>query len=282
MPLARAIPRICAVLCGLALTACAAPTDGGVLPDLTAATQPADVESGSRMPREIRLGMADMVLQRVEDDVSRDEIVAAIEPLLANAAVCMRWPALWLEQPRGNRFVVSYGLMARDWGEQAATDAQGYMDEFVSMGFLTAAPAASQDSRAVAYTLTGAGERYLRGQINPGRRPEFCAPAERRLVEITALQWGEYPCGTLQVRFNHVGDDWPAWATSDITRQRLAASWPPIGESSQGSVSLSRQWYRRDVMPAGFSNGSLHSVCYDASRRAITGDDLNLSVAPIE
>jgi hypothetical protein len=134
-----------------------------------------------------------MVIQRVEDNVSPDEVAAALEPMLATAPVCMRWPALWLERVQRDSFVVRYGLMARDWGEQASASAQAQMDEFVAVGFLTAAPAISPDSRAVEYTLTAAGERYLSGLIEPGRRPQFCAPAERRLVEITEMQCALQP-----------------------------------------------------------------------------------------
>jgi hypothetical protein len=172
--------------------------------------------------------------------------------------------------------------MARDWGEQASAAAQAQMDEFVAIGFLSAAPALSPDSRAVEYRLTAAGQRYLTGLIEPGRRPQFCAPAERRLVEITEMQWGQYPCGTLRVHFNHVGDAWPAWATTESTRARLAMSWPPVGEASPGVVSLSRQWFRRDEVPEGQTNGSLQSLCYDASRRIVTGNDLDLAVAPAD
>jgi hypothetical protein len=263
------------------LAACAAP-EGAILPDLTAIGQPSAETGTARMPRDIRLGVVDMVIQRVEDNVSPEEVAAAIEPMLAAAPVCMRWPALWLERVQRDMFVVRYGLMARDWGESAAAAAQEQMDEFVAIGFLTAAPALSPDSRAVEYRLTAAGERYLSGLIEPGRRPQFCAPAERHLVEITEMQWGQYPCGTLQVRFNHVGENWPAWATTESTRARLAATWPPVGEASPGVVSLSRQWYRREDVPSGYTNGSLRSLCYDPSRRIVTGNDLNLSVAPAD
>jgi hypothetical protein len=238
--------------------------------------------STARMPREIRIGTADMVIQRVEEDVPRADILAAIEPLISSATVCMRWPALWLERGRLLSLTVRYAHMARDWGEDAARSAESQMDEFVELGFLTKRGASQSDARAIEYTLTPEGERYFSGAIEPGRRPSFCAPAERRLVDITSIEWGEYPCGTMQVRFRHVGENWPAWARTEASRARLAAEWPPLGEPASGTVSLSRLWYRRDAIPPNFTNGSLQSLCYDASRRVVTGADLNLSAAPLE
>ncbi len=280
MPLARAIPRTIAMLLGLALVACAAPN----APFARSAAPVSDVTSGgtAQMPREIRSGVAEMAIQRVEESVSPDEVAAAITPLISNATICMRWPALWMERVQRNSFVVRYALMARDWGEGASAAAEARMEEFVAAGFLDKAPADALDPRAVEYTLTAAGHENLAGIVEPGRRPRFCAPAERQLVEITSMEWGEYPCGTLLVRFTHSADDWPSWARSDATRARLASTWPAIGEATPGTISLSRQWYRRDVVPSGYRNGSLRSLCYDASRQVVTGDDLNLSAPPLD
>jgi hypothetical protein len=301
MPLARAIPRTIAALLAVTLGACA----GGPLPVFESPPDPPPVigepalapaldnaqpllepaptvaaGATARMPREIRLGSAEMVIQRVEEDVSRTEIAAAIEPMLANAPICIRFPPLWLERGRLTNFTVRYAMMARDWGEDAARGAEAQMDEFVALGFMTKRSVSTSDPRAIEYTLTADGQRYLSGVIEPGRRPSFCAPAERQLADITAIEWGEYPCGTLQVRFRHVADAWPSWARTEEVRATLAATWPALGEPGSGSVSLGRQWYGRDALPAGFANGSLRSVCYDASRRVVTGTDLNLSAAP--
>jgi len=287
MPLGRAVPYLIGALLALSTAACATvPTYAPTSP-VAAAPSSAEVTTldtsdapTARMPREIRLGAADMVIQRVEADVSREEVAAAIAPLLSNATICMRWPALWIAQARRNVFLVRYDLMARDWGEASAANAEARMEEFVQLGFLTERP--GQAERTVEYSLTEAGAQYLSGVIEPGRRPRFCAPAERRLVEITDMEWGEYPCGTLRVRFSHVSDTWPSWARTEATRERLAGSWPAVGAPAQGSVSLGRIWYARASLPVGFQNGALMSACYDSSRRQIVGDDLNLTVQEIE
>jgi hypothetical protein len=286
VPLEKARPILIAVVLGLSLAGCASEP----LTVLQDAVAPApligegDAAEGAALqtPREIQLGLADMVIQRVEPSVSREEVFAAIEPLIAAAPVCMRWPALWMENVDRRSFVVRYDLMARDWGESSAAQAEARMDEFVESGFLTKAPGSNND-RAVSYQPTAAGEQYLSGVIEPGRRPRFCAPAERRLVEITSLDWGDYPCGSLHVAFTHIGDDWPSWAGAQALRERLsAAAWPPIGEAREGSVSLARQWFGRASIPAGFVNGSLRSACYDARRQAVVGDDLNLALPQID
>jgi hypothetical protein len=247
------------------------------------AAAPAEEElSGptARMPREIQIGAVDMVIQRVEPNVSRAEVAAAIGPLIANAPVCMRWPTLWIEEAERRTFVVRYDLMARDWGPAAAAAAQARMQEFVEMGFLQ--EQANSNPQAVTYVLTAMGMSYFSGTIEPGRRPSFCAPAERRLVAIEALEWGQYPCGTMRVRFTHDGDAWPSWARSEATRARITQVWPQAGAPVEGSVSLSRQWFRRQGLPTGTENGGLRSACYDARRQQIVGDDLNLSLAAID
>ncbi len=270
MPLARAVPRTIAILIGLAAAACAN------------AVAPMPSVDGARMPGEVRSGFAEMAIQRVESDVSRAEVAAAIEPMIANAPICFSWPALWMEQVRRNSFVARYDLMARDWGEDAASSAQQRMDEFVEMGSLTSRAATELDARAVEYTLTADGERQLSGVLEPGRRPNFCVPAERRLVSITEMEWGQFECGSLRVRFTHIGEDWPSWARSDTTRARLASTWPAVGVPAPGSVSLSRQWFRQRDLPPGRVNGALRSVCLDSSRQQVVGSDLTLSSIPIE
>jgi hypothetical protein len=280
MPLGRAVPIVIMALMALAAVGCAT----GAPPQAVDVPRPAEArvsdEGTARIPREVRIGAVDMVIQAVETDIRREEIAAAIAPMLANAPVCTRWPALWMEQTRHSSFVVRYDLMARDWGEGSTASAEALMTEFVELGFVTAS--ASADARSVTYTLTEAGEQYLVGLIEPGRRPQFCAPAERRLVDIANLEWGRFPCGTLRVQFTHVADDWPSWARSESTRARLAASWPPLGEAARGSVSLSRTWYSRSALPPGYPNGALTSSCYDASRQQVVGNDLNLAARQIE
>ncbi len=272
MPLGRAVPLICAALLALTVAACASA--------LTASPDDAASSSTARMPREIVLGAVDMAIQRVEPDVSREEVAATIGPMIANAPVCMRWPALWIENVRRNSFVVRYDLMTRDWGQSAADAARGRMDEFVEMGFLQQESGA--DPQVAVYVLTALGESSLSGIVEPGRRPRFCAPAERRLVAITAMEWGEYPCGTLRVRFTHDGEAWPSWLRSEAARVRLAQSWPAEAAVAEGSVSLSRQWFRRRDLPPGAQNGGLRSACFDARRQEIVGDDLDLSIALVD
>jgi hypothetical protein len=233
------------------------------------------------MPRDIQLGAIGMAIQRVEQDVSRAEIAAVIAPMIASAPICLRWPTLWIESARRNVFVVRYDLMLRDWGAPATEANRARMQEFVEMGFLQEQP--GTNPQVITYALTDAGLSYLSGVIEPGRRPSFCAPSERRLVELSALEWGQFPCGTLRVRFTHDGEAWPSWARSEATRARLAAGrWPAADAVVDGSVSLSRQWFRRQDLPAGAQNGALRSACYDARRQEITGDDLDLSLPAID
>ena len=280
MPLGRAVPLMFAALLALTAAACAstssvAPGDGSV-----AAVENGDPVPTARMPREIQLGAVDMVIQRVEPEVTRAEVAAAIGPMIANAPVCLRWPTVWVESVRRNVFVVRYDLMNRDWGAPASSAAEARMEEFVQMGFLQKQTGANP--LVVTYTLTDAGATHLSGQIEPGRRPSFCGPAERRLVAISAMDWGQYPCGTLRVSFTHDGEASPTWVRSEATRARLAQVWPAANTAVPGSVSLSRQWFRRQNLPAGAQNGALRSACYDARRGEIVGDDLNLSLRAIE
>jgi len=280
MPLGRAIPRAMFALLGWAAAACAS-APAPVSDAAPAAVIESEPQGPTlRMPREIQLGAVSMAIQRVEPDVSRAEIAAVIAPMIENAPVCMRWPALWMEQARRSSVIVRYDLMTRDWGEAAAVDAEARMDEFVEMGFLLKQPGANP--QVVTYVLTETGAAYFSGVLEAGRRPSFCAPAERRLVAITAMEWGQFPCGTLQVRFTHDGEAWPSWTRSEATRARLAQVWPPADAAVEGSVSLSRQWFRRQDLPPGAQNGGLRSACYDARRQQIVGDDLNLSIAAID
>jgi hypothetical protein len=232
----------------------------------------------ARMPASIRNGIATMVVQAVEPNVSREEVTAAVQGLIFNAPACIQMPALWLEQSdRPNEYLVRFDLMARDWGEPAAAGAAARLDEFIDLGFFTKRDRPSVGPGVVEITMTASGRVHIRGRISPGVRPSFCGPSERRLVEITSMEFGRFPCGTLRVHFTHVADDWPTWARGDAARARLAANWPQPGESGEGTVSLGRQWYREDSVPRGFENGSLQSLCYQRERR-VADDDLDLTV----
>jgi hypothetical protein len=231
-----------------------------------------------RPPREVRTGAADMVLQSVEQSVSREEVAAAVQAMIAAAPVCTSWPAVWLQgNDRWSAFLVRYDLMTRDWGPEIASVDQERMEEFVTMGFLTRRERPEIGPGVVAYTLTPDGRAALRGSPYGGDRPTFCGPAQRRLLEITEMNFGRFPCGSLQVRFTHVSDGWPTWASAERTRARLAETWPAPGTAAEGSVSMNRQWFRPNAMPRGAGrNGALRSVCFDADHERTIGDDLNL------
>lgn len=232
----------------------------------------------SLMPRQVRLGVADMVIQPVEATVSREEVTETVRALVAAAPICLAWPGVWLEDPGARRtvFVVRYDLMARDWGADVAEAARQRMEEFVALGFLSRADLTERGVDIVQYTLTYEGRERLQGTPYGGARPSFCGPAERRLIEITDMQWGNFPCGSLSVSFTHVADNWPSWARTEQTRARLSASWPALGTPASGTVTLSRQWFRENQVPAGVRNGALRSICYDGAHERVVGDDLNL------
>jgi hypothetical protein len=252
----------------LAVAACA----GAVIP--------ADPEF-TRMPREIRTGAADMVIERVDEGVSREEVTAAVQEMVARAPICFPWPGLWLDaSDRRAYYFARYDLMARDWGADVAAASRQRMQEFVELGFLNARERPDIGAGVVEYSLTADGGGYLRGSPYGGERPSFCAPSERRVVEITSMEWGDFSCGSLHVAFTHVADDWPTWARSETARARIAAAWAPPGALSEGSVSLSRQWFRHGQLPPDrTANGELRSVCYDSAHQRVVGDDLELTPA---
>jgi hypothetical protein len=234
-----------------------------------------------RMPPEIRAGTAEMLLEPVESTVSREEVAAAVQRLVAAAPACMPWPGLWLSaSDRRSVFLARYDLMARDWGTEVAVESKARMDEFVALGFLSARASPDQGLDAVQYDLTEAGASALQGSPYGDVRPSFCGPLERRVVEITALEFGAYPCGNLLVRFTHVGDAFPSWAHTASAQARVVQASAPIGVVANGTVSLRRQWFRHGVGPEGRANGALDSVCYDAEREEMRGDDLDLAAAP--
>lgn len=292
MPLARVIARFILTTVCMALAACETaftPVEpqGSAFeiasPEPAPQPQPQLAYSSptARPPRELFTNFVDMVIQRVEADVTRDEVFAAVQTMVAEASACLPVPSVWLSAPpRAGAFVVRYDLMERDWGADTARAARGRMDELVAAGFLTAEDRPEVGPGAVRYDTTRDGREYLRGSIDSGQRPAFCAPAGRRLVEITSMEWGEYDCGTLRVRFTHVADDWPPWARHEATRARLAQSWPANGETGVGEVSLSRQWFAGRRLPRGVANGALISACMDEEGERVVGNDHNLAPSP--
>jgi hypothetical protein len=265
MPLARAIPRIAGLALGLALCACAN----------------MDLPSGDefvRLPLAVRTGAANTVIERVESTVDRAEVQAAVQRLVTDAPLCFPWPGLWLDaSTRRNVYYARYDRMSTDWGADFAAASRERMREFVEMGFLTAVERPDLGPSVVEYTLTAEGDRFLRGTPYGGARPQFCPNAQRRVVEVTDMQWGQYPCGSVRVRFTHVADGYPTWARTDASRQRVDATWTSVGVPAEGEVSLSRHWYRPNLLPSGETNGALKSLCLDGAQNVI-GDDLNLAV----
>lgn len=258
------VGRVAAAALAAFATACA-----GVLP-----APPAGFE---RLPRVLRTGQADMAIERVEADVARAEVEAAVQALVAVAPICLPWPGVWLDpMQRRNLYVVRYDLMARDWGGEAAQAGGARMREFVEAGFLTSSERPDLGDGAMEYVLTPAGAAALNGSPYGGPRPAFCGPSQRRVVEIVALEHGDYPCGSLHVRFRHVMEAWPAWAATEAARARLDAAYD-LGAVGEGTVSLSRQWFRPPALPEGRVNGELRSLCYDRDRGEATGDDLDLA-----
>ena len=238
--------------------------------------------AGPVAPREIRTGVAATAAQYVESSVSPDEVAATVQAMIANEPVCTAWPTLWLQEGgRRTLFIARYDLMSRDWGPDVAQSSLQRMEEFVASGFLTRRSRDDLGSGVVEYVLTPAGDAVMSGSPYSGERPTFCAPAERRLTEITAMEWGQFPCGNLRVRFAHVSDDWPSWARAEATRARLAQTWPALGGAVEGQVTLSRRWYAARERQRDIGHGELASICFDANRNRIIGDDLELfSPAP--
>lgn len=265
MPLSRAMPRIWVGIGALAVFAFAT---------ASAWSQ----SSTARVPREIRFGSADMIIQRVEPEVSREEIRAAVQAQLDRETMCFPWPGVWLDATERRRvFVVRYDLMRRDWGVETADDAHTRMQEFVDMGLLTMRARPEIGSGVSEYHLTGHGYAHLRSSAG-GSRMSFCMPAERRVVEVTDAQFGDFACGTTQVRFTHMADTWPSWARTQTSQARVTDTWGPIGGIGEGTVSMSRQWFNENPRD-GRENGQLRSLCYDNEARAVRGEDLELSPA---
>lgn len=238
-----------------------------------------------RMPRELRTGGAAMAVGRVEAEVSREEVADAVRSLVERAPLCLDWPGLWLQgNDRRRVYIVRFDLMRRDWGGQVAVEGTQRMQEFVDAGFLLARERPDIGPGAVEYTLTTEGARYLVGTPYAGvGRPKFCAPARRRMIEITGIEWGQSACGNLRVAFTHVAEAWPIWARTDGVRSRIAEGFGPLGVVATGNVTLGRQWFRPNEVPNDMPrNGALRSVCFDAQHQRIVGDDLTLNHGPDE
>lgn len=250
----------------------ASATDTSAEPNTSAPSRP-------RPPWEFRSGVADLVLQPVEQDVSPDEVTRTVRALLAQSQICVSWPSLWIEPGSIRRdYIVRFDLMARDWGAASAADGQQRMDEFVDMGFMTKQARSDIGAGVFEYTVTPQGVVAMNGTPGQGRTV-FCGRSERRLVEITRLEWGSFGCGNLRAHFTYTSDGWPAWATTDAARARIAADVTPAGAIMHGTVSLRRVWQRRaSYQPR--DNGALQSACYDPEQsRRVADDDLSLDVS---
>lgn len=269
MPFDKCLPVLALGAVALSLSACASVLDAP------------STEEFRRMPPEIRTGSAEMLLEPVESTVSRDEVASAVQRLVGAAPACMPWPGLWLAaSDRRSVYVARYDLMARDWGVDVASESKARMDEFVQLGFLSERQRGELSPEAIQYDITEQGAAALKGTPYGGERPSFCGPLERRLVEITALEFGEFPCGNLLVRFTHVADALPSWARTPGAQARVSQAAAPVGVVANGTVSLGRQWFRPGAVPEGRENGALDSVCYDNARNEVRGDDLDLAAAP--
>jgi hypothetical protein len=240
-------------------------------------------EEYARLPEEVRTGAAAVAIGRVEPGVDRAEVLSALAPMVEGAPVCFGWPSLWLA-PRERRsvYLARYDLMRRDWGEEVTSASEARMREFVELGLMTARPRDDLGAGAMEYTLTAEGDRTLKGSPYGEMAPEFCMDAQRRVVEITSLEWGQYECGSLLVRFTHAADAWPSWATTQQVQQRLGQLWGALGAPAQGVVTLGRQWFRPGREPDGVMNGALRSICLNAEREAMAGGDLDLSPPPAQ
>jgi len=230
-----------------------------------------------RVPHEIRSGAAQSVIERVESTVDRAEVLAAVQNIVSAAPLCYPWPGLWLDaSDRRNVYYARYDLMTRDWGADVTSASQSRMQEFVDLGFLIPRERPEIGPGVVEYNLSAEGVAFLRGSPYGGARPQFCPNSQRRVAEVTDTQFGQYPCGSMRVTFRHVADNWPTWARTEAARQRVDATWAPPGVPLTGTVTLGRQWFAQNAVPSGIQNGSLRSLCLDASRQ-VSGDDLDLN-----
>lgn len=230
-----------------------------------------------RVPREIRTGAAQSVIERVESTVDPAEIAAAVQTIVAAAPLCYPWPGLWLDaSDRRNVYFARYDLMTRDWGGDVTSASQSRMQEFLDLGFLVARERPDIGPGVVEYNLTSDGAAFLRGSPYGGARPQFCANSQRRVVEVTGTQFGQYPCGSVRVAFTHVADAWPTWARTNASRERVDATWAPPSVPILGTVTLGRQWFAQGAAPPGVQSGALRSLCLDDSRQVV-GDDLDLN-----
>ncbi|MBL8546806.1 MAG: hypothetical protein JNL81_10095 [Hyphomonadaceae bacterium] len=235
-------------------------------------------EERMRIPTSIRNGSVESLIERVDPNVDRIELTTAVQAAVAAAETCYPWPGLWLDaSDRRSFYYARYDLMLRDWGAEMTSASQARMREFVDLGFLTPRDRPDIGPGVIEYTLTTDGAAYLRGSPYGALRPRFCPNSQRRVAELTDVQFGEFDCGTVHIRFTHVADAWPSWARTGAARQRADTTWAPPGVRMNGEITLGRQWFREDSVPSGIQNGSLRSLCLDAERRNVVGGDLNLN-----
>lgn len=240
-------------------------------------------EEYARLPAEVRTGAAAMAIGRVEPSIDRAEVLAALQPMVNAAPTCFGWPSLWMAaRERRTVYVVRYDLMRRDWGEEVSAASEARMRDFVGLGLMTERPRNDLGDGAVEYSLTDEGDRSLRGSPFGEVAPEFCMDAQRRVVDIASLEWGQYDCGSLRVRFTHMAESWPAWATTPQMQQRLGEMWGALGTPAQGAVTLGRQWFQPGREPSGVANGALRSICLNANRETVAEGDLSLSPPPAQ
>lgn len=190
---------------------------------------------GGTMPRQIRMGATDMVIQRVEPEIVAEEVRGAVQAQLDRELMCFRWPSIWLaDNERRRVYTVRYDLMERDWGADVADDARNRMQEFVGMGLLTVRDVSDAfGPGTLEYRLTREGGEYLQGSPSAGRL-SFCAPSGRRVVDIVETEFGTFACGTLNVRFTHTSEAWPDWARTPASQARVAEQWGAPGVVGEG------------------------------------------------
>ena len=267
--MARFVIGLAALVGACLLYACAS---------VPALTRPARSDT-AEPPRDIRLGVAEMVIQNVERDVAPAEVVTALQRIVSEARLCLSWPSLWIEgDGRRTVYLVRFDLMERDWGEEVAAESRVRMQEFVEMGLLSVRARPDIGPGAMVFALTREGARVISGSLRS--RLAFCLPPERQVVEITNLEWGVFECGSLRVDFTHIASAWPSWARTEAGRRRAAQVWAEVGVRTPGRVTLGRQWFQPNRLPAGLEiNGELRSVCYDEERQRVVGGDLDLAPA---
>lgn len=214
-----------------------------------------------------------LIVANVERGISREEIRAAVERVVAAAPVCLPLPVVWWEPAAP--FTVRFGPTL--WrGAPIPEDAEQRLDDFVQMGFWLKHPEPQVGDGIFQYELTTAGQRYYRGHPFWGARASFCPPAERQLVSIVDVvrvpaehperfpALGFYPPVSLGVRFQWAGVPAQSWLPSEDLRTRYRRYLPESGVTSEGYARLFRVWRRNDHPIANAPlSGALETFCYD-------------------